>query len=1036
MELYGRNQAMNGSQSGQQLEWSPAGGETGLEVNHIRSGPARPTVCIICEQGFVDMVAGAAIITLAVALGVEAAVRATGEYPERVGEPPCQFYLKTGTCKFGASCKFHHPKHGGGSLSHVPLNTHGYPLRPGEKECSYYLKTGQCKFGLTCKFHHPHPAGTSMPESAPQFYQPVQSPSITIPDQYGGASTSLRVRPPILPGSYVQGAYGPVLFPLEWFLFLVGVLTRGWATSLYGITQLSSSAPAAGPYPSPSSAAGLSIGIQKEQPFPERPGEPECQYYLRTGDCKFGSSCRYHHPRDRVMPRTNCVLSPLGLPLRPGVQPCTFYLRNGNCKFGATCKFDHPMGSMRYSPSASSLIDMPVAPYPVGSLLATLAPSSSSSELLPELIGVTKKDPYLSRIPSSGNTSSSSVGLIFSQTGSVSLSELQHSSTRQVGERSWKVFIMPPFSRAIMGNVLKTTSRPISDVSSDLTVEIGASSFALHKFPLVSRSGRIRKLLLEAKDSKVTHINIPAVPGGAEAFELAAKFCYGVNAEITLSNVAMLLCTAHFLEMTEDFAEKNLEARGEAYLKEIVLPNISSSISVLHRCEALLPISEEINIVSRLINAIASNACKEQLTSGLLKLDHNFPAKQANMEPETPSDWWGKSLTVLNLDFFQRVLSAVKSKGLKQDMISKILINYAYNSLQGLAVKDPHLVKGSLLDVELQKKQRVTVEAIVSLLPTQSRKSPVPMAFLSSLLKTAIAASATTACRSDLERRIGLQLDQAILEDILIPANSHGNSHSTMYDADSILRIFSMFLNLDEDDDEDNHLRDESEMVYDFDSPGSPKQSSILKVSKLLDNYLAEVALDTNLMSSKFIALAELLPDHARIVSDGLYRAVDIFLKVHPNIKDSERYRLCKTIDCQKLSQEACSHAAQNERLPVQMAVQVLYFEQIRLRNAMNGGHNQFFFGAINGQFPQRSSSGAGSGAISPRDNYASLEQEMETVIKVLQPGPLVIVEHKFSAEEIHEAKATVRRAVENWRRNANLEHRSDILKYFIHVKK
>lgn len=41
-----------------------------------------------------------------------------------------QFYLKTGTCKFGASCKFHHPKHSGGSMSHVPLNIYGYPLRP------------------------------------------------------------------------------------------------------------------------------------------------------------------------------------------------------------------------------------------------------------------------------------------------------------------------------------------------------------------------------------------------------------------------------------------------------------------------------------------------------------------------------------------------------------------------------------------------------------------------------------------------------------------------------------------------------------------------------------------------------------------------------------------------------------------------------------------------------------------------------------------------------------------------------------------
>ncbi|KAK6940938.1 hypothetical protein RJ641_030469 [Dillenia turbinata] len=52
--------------------------------------------------------------------------------------------------------------------------------------------------------------------------------------------------------------------------------------------------------------------------------------------------------------------------------------------FGPTCKFDHPMATMRYSPSASSLIDMPVAPFPIWSSLATLAPSSSSSDLLIE----------------------------------------------------------------------------------------------------------------------------------------------------------------------------------------------------------------------------------------------------------------------------------------------------------------------------------------------------------------------------------------------------------------------------------------------------------------------------------------------------------------------------------------------------------------------------------------------------------------------------------------------------------------------------
>ncbi|PHT42965.1 BTB/POZ domain-containing protein SETH6 [Capsicum baccatum] len=215
---------------------------------------------------------------------------------------------------------------------------------------------------------------------------------------------------------------------------------------------------------------------------------------------------------------------------------------------------------------------------------------------------------------------------------------------------------------------------PISDVSSDLTIEVGSTSFALHK----------------AKDTKLSRINLICLPGGSNVFELATKFCYGVNVEITISNMALLRCAARFMEITEDISEKKLEIRIEVFLKDAVFPNISNSIFVLHYCETLLPVSEEVNLVSQLINAIANNAYKEQLTSGLSKLEYNFPPKPVQcVDSETPSEWWGKSLAVLNLDFFQRVLLVVKTKGLKQDIISRILINYAQNSLQDLFIKDP-----------------------------------------------------------------------------------------------------------------------------------------------------------------------------------------------------------------------------------------------------------------------------------------------------------------------------------------------------------
>lgn len=39
---------------------------------------------------------------------------------------------------------------------------------------------------------------------------------------------------------------------------------------------------------------------------------------------------------------------------------------------------------------------------------------------------------------------------------------------------------------------------------------------------------------------------------------------------------------------------------------------------------------------------------------------------------------------------------------------------------------------------------------------------------------------------------------------------------------------------------------------------------------------------------------------------------------------------MCKLMDCRKLSVEACMHAVQNDRLPLRVVVQVLFFEQVR----------------------------------------------------------------------------------------------------------
>ncbi|KAL2922780.1 Zinc finger CCCH domain-containing protein 32 [Bienertia sinuspersici] len=327
----------------------------------------------------------------------------SGDYPERAGQPFCQYYMRTGSCKFGSSCKYHHPRQGASTVSPFSLNMYGYPLRPGEKECTYYIKTGKCKFGMTCKFHHPHPSNMVVPSAVPPA-APLASPTMYTmptsahPQPYGMVTATGNWpvgRPPMMAGQYVQGPYGPMLLPPGVLPFPTWAPYPGTAPvtnpntqsmgvdQFYGLMSLSSSAPAyTGPYQAILSSAGVSSSTTKEHSYPQRPGQLECQHYIKTGDCKYGSSCKYHHPSEWVVPETNSTLSPMGLPLRPGTPTCSYYAQHGVCRFGTTCKFDHPLGSLSYSPSASSLSDMPVAPYPVGSSsMGTLAPSSSSSDL-------------------------------------------------------------------------------------------------------------------------------------------------------------------------------------------------------------------------------------------------------------------------------------------------------------------------------------------------------------------------------------------------------------------------------------------------------------------------------------------------------------------------------------------------------------------------------------------------------------------------------------------------------------------------------
>ncbi|KAK3150808.1 hypothetical protein QOZ80_3AG0238080 [Eleusine coracana subsp. coracana] len=452
---------------------------------------------------------------------------------------------------------------------------------------------------------------------------------------------------------------------------------------------------------------------------------------------------------------------------------------------------------------------------------------------------------------------------------------------------------------------------------SDITIQVGDSTFNLHKLPLSSRCGYIRKRASVINGSTpITHLDLTGMPGGAKAFELVVDFCYGGDLEITHDNVAILRCAAEHLEMTDDMTMAfNLIGKTESYLDAVALASLAGAVAVLRNSEELLPASEQVGLIGRCVDAIARITCSDIQFS--MSLGATVPSV---LPPKTVDDSWADEITDLRIDTFQRVLIAMKTRGFKGVALGTLIMLYAQKSLRKLNIV--HGREMRKMEPRLEHEKRVVLETIVSLLPRE--KNTVSLSFLSMLLRAALCLDTTLACRMDLERRMAAQLGHAVLDDLLIPSFPPGTAGSTAFDVDAVQRILVGYV----EHEAEAARRLDYSTDDDFDSPASDAGV----VGRLMEAYLAEIASDVNLSIDKFTGFAEMIPERARFNEDGMYRA--IYLKAHPHLSEAERKKVCKVMDCQKLSREACAHAAQNDRLPVQTVVQVLYHEQRRLREA------------------------------------------------------------------------------------------------------
>ncbi|GMG98746.1 hypothetical protein Nepgr_000586 [Nepenthes gracilis] len=533
-------------------------------------------------------------------------------------------------------------------------------------------------------------------------------------------------------------------------------------------------------------------------------------------------------------------------------------------------------------------------------------------------------------------------------------------------------YFSPNLSSLLKIKVISWSHKTGSPVT--VRVHVANRTFNLHKFPLCSKSGYFRRQLNES-----TEVKLPAnFPGGPETFEMIALFIYGPSAYINPFNVAALRCAAEFLEMTEDHASGNLCERTDLYLNQVAFQSWDDTLIVLQKSQTLLPWAEELSIMSRCVESLAFMVCMEILDPDR-KQDRPVMTFEAlatrpwccEMVKEIVSrDPWIKDLIALPFGFFKRIIGSLRRQGMKEKYVSPIIVFYANKRV--ISKKTNQFSECLCQDnMDLNTGNRVLeiMVGILDLLPTGEKAVRViDVSFYFSLLARALELGLKSKSRARLEQQIAFLLPFANVEDFLLPKDGREPISSSMELA-IMENIFSSYISSNA---ETNHT--------------PPINNSV--IAELWDAYLARVAADPSMETTRFRSLIEKVPSSYRHKHDHLYKALTVFLQAHPNISQEEKESVCKYVNCQKLSQEVCIEAVQNELIPLRLIVQALFVQQLNTQEAFKECSESFrymHYGEYSGSIPSSGNLNFGNKNIGERPYMDGDETGSQSLSCLLQ---------------------------------------------------
>ncbi|KAL8137277.1 hypothetical protein V2J09_003278 [Rumex salicifolius] len=431
----------------------------------------------------------------------------------------------------------------------------------------------------------------------------------------------------------------------------------------------------------------------------------------------------------------------------------------------------------------------------------------------------------------------------------------------------------------------EATRSVVSDEPTDLVIRVNNITFLLHKHILLPKSGLLQRLCNKTDETEM--VDLHDIPGGEDAFELCAKFCYGISINLSAHNIVPAYCAAKFLRMTESIEQGNLVLKLELFCNSCVLQGWKDSLVMLQSTANLPEWSENLGIIRKCIDSVV-----EKILT---------PRSQVK---------WKYTYTRPGC-----IVMMVRSSGLlPPQLIGEALHVYAFrwlpdskpnistSSTSTSASNSVSLPSSLSSESDLENKRRI-LETIVSLIPLEERS--VSIGFLIRLLRLANSLGASPVTKSELVRQTSLQLGEAEVNDLQLAAN----------DLDLVKAVLESYV------EQWGRRRLQTEA-------SEEEMCSLSRVVSLMDSYLNIVTRDPSVTVAEVVSVAETLPDVARTRHDDLYKAINTYLKEHPEMTKSEKKQLCRILNCQKLSPEMRAHAVKNERLPLRTVVQVLFYEQ------------------------------------------------------------------------------------------------------------